>query len=190
MKIGLDFDGVISNCGKLQRDAARKLFGVDIPEERFKKELVVGDGILTVEQYRDLQKRIYGTRELGMQMEPVAGMLDILPQLLREGHDIKIITSRDGAQLDIAKEWSVQQGLMLHFIGVGFGVSKAAAATDLHLFVDDDLDKLVPLVDVVPRRLLFSWGYNSHVNEHGIADRVSSWHELAACVRASASTHA
>ncbi len=185
MKIGLDFDGVISNCGKLKCDAARKLFGVDIPAERFKKELVVDGGLLTLEQYRDLQYQIYATRELGMLMEPVAGMLHILPRLIADGHYIKIITSRDGVQLDVAKEWSATQGLALDFIGVGFGLSKAGAAAGFDLFVDDDLDKLAQLIDVVPHRLLFSWGYNAHIDASGIAERVSSWDELAAYVQRS-----
>ena len=41
MKIGLDFDGVISDCGKLKSDSAKKLYGVDIPSAKFKKEIVV-----------------------------------------------------------------------------------------------------------------------------------------------------
>ena len=59
MKIGLDFDGVISDCGDLKSKGAKILYGVDIPPEKFKKELVVGQGILTLEQYANLQKQIY-----------------------------------------------------------------------------------------------------------------------------------
>jgi len=36
MKIGLDFDGVISDCGKLKSDGAKKLYGFDIPSAKFK----------------------------------------------------------------------------------------------------------------------------------------------------------
>lgn len=56
MKIGLDFDGVISNCGMLKQDGAKKLYGVDIPSGKFKKKFVIEKGLLTAEQYRDLQK--------------------------------------------------------------------------------------------------------------------------------------
>ena len=178
MKIGLDFDGVISNCGKLKSDGAKNLYGVDIPSAKFKKEIVVGEGLLTAEQYRELQKVIYGTREMGFLMEPVDGALDYLPCLLANGHTILVITSRGEVQLEIAKEWCIRQGLQLDFVGVGYGNSKAGAAAGLDLYVDDDLDKLEPLVSVVPHLLLFSWGYNIHIKVDSVAKRVASWGEL------------
>ncbi len=178
MKIGLDFDGVISDCGKLKSDAAKKLHGLNIPPEKFKKEIVIGEGHLTAEQYHDLQKIIYGTREVGFLMEPVVGMLESVPQLLALGHTLLIVTSRGEAELEIAREWSVKQGLALDFIGVGYGVSKATACIGLDVYIDDDLDKLEPLVGIVPHRFLFSWGYNNHIDEGAIAKRISSWQEF------------
>lgn len=178
MRIGLDFDGVISDCGALKCAAAKKLYGVDIPAIWFKKELVVGSGMLTMQQYRDLQQAIYGTWDLGLALEPVDGVLDAIPKLRGDGHEIKVITSRDGVQLDIARAWAMKYGLPLDFTGVGYGASKASAAEGLDLYVDDDLDKLEPLVGIVPRRLLFSWGYNSHLDATGVAERVSSWREI------------
>ena len=184
MKIGLDFDGVISDCGKLKSDGAKKLYGVDIPPAKFKKEIVVGEKYLTAGQYRELQKIIYGTREVGFLMEPVGGVLHHLPLLVAEGHIILIVTSRGEVEIEIAKEWSLLQGLQLDFVGVGYGNSKADAATGLNLYVDDDLDKLEPLVDVVPHRFLFSWGYNAHVDIGTIAKRIASWEELYRAVQA------
>jgi len=178
MKIGLDFDGVISDCGKLKSDGAKKLYGVDIPPAKFKKEIVVGEKHLTAEQYRELQKIIYGTREAGFLMEPVDGVLQYLPRLVADGHTILIVTSRGELELEIAKEWSTRQGLQLNFVGVGYGNSKAGATTGLDLYVDDDLDKLEPLIGIVPHRFLFSWGYNAHVDTGTIAKRIVSWEEL------------
>lgn len=183
MKIGLDFDGVISNCGKLKSDAAKKLYGLNIPPEKFKKEIVIEEGHLTADQYHTLQKIIYGTRDVGFLMEPVAGMLSSIPQLFALGHTILIVTSRGDIELEIAKEWSVRQGLALDFIGVGYGVSKANACVGLDVYIDDDLDKLEPLVGVVPHRFLFSWGYNSHINETPIAKRIGSWTEFCQIIR-------
>lgn len=178
MKIGLDFDGVISDCGKLKSDGARKLYGVDIPSAKFKKEIVVGEKHLTAGQYRELQKIIYGTRKMGFLMEPVEGVLHCIPQLYADGHTVLIVTSRGEVELEIAKERSTRQGLQLDFVGVGYGNSKAGAAAGLDLYVDDDLDKLEPLVGVVPHRFLFSWGYNAHVDIGSVAKRVASWEEL------------
>jgi hypothetical protein len=81
MKIGLDFDGVIFDCGKLKSDVARKIYGKEIPPALFKKEFVIGNGLLTASEYRELQKLIYGTREYGLLAEPVAGVLYYLPKL-------------------------------------------------------------------------------------------------------------
>lgn len=178
MRIGIDFDGVIANCGHLKALGAQELFGVTIPQEKFKKEIVVGEGILTLEQYRTLQHKIYGTREIGLRMEPVPGVLEYTHQLIAEGHKITVVTSRSHNELDIAWEWSLRQGLTFNFVGVGYGNSKADAARGLTCYIDDDLDKLEPLRDIVPHRFLFSWGYNVHEDARDIARRIHSWGEF------------
>lgn len=178
MKIGLDFDGVISDCGKLKSDVTKELYGLDIPPEKFKKEIVIGEGYLTSNQYRDLQNIIYKTREFGFLMKPVAGVLESIPYLLALEHTLLIVTSRGEIELEIAKEWSFNQGLTLDFIGVGYGVSKANACKGLDIYIDDDFEKLEPLVGIVPHRFLFSWGYNSHIEVGTVANRISSWEEF------------
>lgn len=180
MRIGLDFDGVITDCGDLKSIAAMKLYGVNIPPKDFKKELVVGRGLLTAEQYRELQRVIYETLEWGLSMEMVDdGIPCYLNHLDREGHKLVVVTSRGGVALEVAKEWSRRQGIdhYFEFVGTG-GQSKVEALRGFDLYVDDDLDKLEPLVGIVPQLFLFSWGYNMHIPVNGIAKRVSSWMEL------------
>ncbi len=104
MEIGLDFDGVISDCGRLKSAAAKIFYGVDLPPERAKKELIIEDGIITLEQYRELQNLIYSKRDLFDLMEAVDGVPEFLPRLQQEGHNVRVVTSRDGEQLDIAKD--------------------------------------------------------------------------------------
>ncbi len=176
MKIGLDFDGVISNCGKLKSDGARKLYGVEISPDDFKKELVVGKGILTSEQYRNLQRQIYDNREIGLSMVPVDGVLEFVPRLQMEGYDLTVVTSR--RELEIPNEWSKLHGLHLNMVGVGEG-SKAGACSGLDVYIDDDLDKLELLVGIVPNRYLFSWGYNRHIDiPENVAKRIESWKQF------------
>lgn len=175
MKIGLDFDGVISDCGQLKSDGARRIYGVEIPPERFKKELVVDTGILTLEQYRHLQKQIYGTREIGLTMLPVDGVLELVPKLQQECYDLMVVTSRGEPESEIAREWMKLKGLDLPLVGVG-RTSKADACQGLDIYIDDDLDKLEPLVNVVPNRFLFSWAYNLHIEvPENVAQRIQSW---------------
>lgn len=178
MKIGLDFDGVVSDCGKLKSDGAKELYGVEIPPHKFKKEIVIGEGHLTSDQYRELQRIIYGTRKIGFLMELVSGVAHYIPRLVDEGHEILVVTSRSETALQIAKEWTHRQGLSLNFVGVGYGNSKEDAAQGLDVYIDDDLDKLEPLVGVVQNLFLFSWGYNEHIQEGKVAQRIVSWEEF------------
>lgn len=178
MRIGLDFDGVVSDCGQLKSQGAKSLYGVDIPPEIFKREIVVGKGLLTLEQYRNLQKQIYGTRQIGLTMLPVEGALEIIPRLQRDGHYLPVVTSRGNSESEIAREWMMLQGLELDLISVGPGVTKTDACRGLDVYIDDDLDKLEPLVDIVPNRFLFSWDYNRHVHLDGIAKRIGSWQQF------------
>lgn len=184
MRIALDFDGVLSDCGALKAVHAKRMFGFDIPVEQFKKELVVKElvgeekGILTLAEYKALKTEIYTNMEIGLTMKPVEGMLEFLPRLINEGHEIRVITSRHGETLEVAMAWTEKQGLSLEFTGVGCGKSKAPATVGFDLFVDDDLDKIEPLMDTVPHRFLFGWGYNEHIEEGDVAKRIESWEEL------------
>jgi len=178
MRIGLDFDGVLSDCLGLKAACAKEFFGVDIPANLFKREHVVDGGLLTAEQYGAIQNRVYGDREVGLRLDPVAGMTTYLPRLLADGHDVEIITSRTGVMLDIAQEWLAGHSITLRFTGVGHRKSKADAANGIALYVDDDLDKIAPLVGVVPHRFLFSWHYNAHETPGEVAERVASWEDL------------
>lgn len=177
MNIGIDFDGVVADCGKLKREGARRLYGVDIPEEKFKKEIVIGEGLLTLEEYRTVQKEIYGTRELGLLAEMVPDAKKYIEQLQKEGYALTVVTSRGEQELIIAKEWTQKHGIHLPFIGVGGIETKEAACRELELaaYVDDDLDKLCPLSSCVPHLFLFSWGYNNSEIEGSVATRVFSW---------------
>ena len=178
LKIGLDFDGVISDCGKLKSYAAKLIYGVEIPPERFKKELVVDKGILTHEQYIELQRQMYENPEIGSKrLHLVSGALKYIPRLQEDGHELIVISSRgEGDKLKIARDWMISKSLDLDIIGVELGASKVKACKGLDIYIDDDLDKLEPLVDVVPYRFLFSWGYNTHIKvPQSVAKRIKSW---------------
>jgi len=180
MRIGLDFDGVITDCGKLKKEGAMRLFGITIPEEKFKKEIVIAENLLTEDQYRSLQKEIYDNPNIGLLAESVEGMKEYVQTLQEKGHTLTIITSRSAESLEVAKEWLKIKNIELPIVGVGQEKTKENACRNLQLdiFVDDDLDKLQPLIDCVPHLFLFSWGYNLHIDPGSIATRVLSWSDL------------
>lgn len=179
MRIGLDFDGVLADCGQLKSDGARELFGVHIPPARFKKELVIPYGLLTAEQYRTVQEFVYHDRRAIPLMREVPGALASVRRLAAAGHDLIVVTSRKDDALDIACEWadSAAFSALAGFVGVGFGNSKAPALRGFDFYVDDDLDKLEDLDGVVPERRLFSWEYNRHIDA-GCVPRVEDWGAL------------
>ncbi len=183
MKIGLDFDGVIADCGKLKSESAKKLYKVDIPPEKFKIELVVEQNILTLEQYRHLQKQIYETTELGICMEPVRDAFNYIERLQHQGNNLKIVTSRNPSGCAIAQAWLKRHSVSLPICGVGNGIPKTTACQGLDVYVDDDLDKLEPLSNIVRYRFLFSQGYNEHVQTNRTASRVANWRELYCRIR-------
>ena len=179
MIIGLDFDWVITDCGRLKSESAKKLYGIDVPPGKFKKEYLLRKGIFTLESYLEFGETIYGTREYSLSMEPVDGALYYLPKIIANGHQVQVITSRNATQLKVAKEWALLRGLWLDFVGVGYGASKAeaAVAAGIELYVDDDSAKLAKLVDVVKHLFLFHWEYNES-DPVDFARRVYSWEEL------------
>ncbi len=179
MKIGFDFDGVFTNLSDLKARGARKLFGIEIPQDLMHKHILLRKGLLTEKQYNELQEFI-ARGDFGKSAKAVRGMKAAVQKLQKEGYELSIVTSRDERALGIAKEWLVKQNIEIPIVSAGFGKSKANFAKDLglHVFVDDDLFKLEPLCGIVPHRILFSWPYNQHIQESSYVKRVNSWPEL------------
>lgn len=177
MEIGLDYDGVIADPSKAKSEQAKKMYNVDISPSMFKKELVIPK-FLTEEQYRQVQNKVYENKDLSLSLPPVKGVLDYLPKLLKELHMVTVITSRHSNSADVAQEWLVKNSLFIPVIGVPYPLPKTEACRGLDVYVDDDLDKLAPLIDIVPNRYLFSQPYNKHEDLESIAKRIDTWQNL------------
>lgn len=175
MKIGLDFDGPVADHREVKRAIAKSAYGLEPP---YPKGTVIRGDLLTWEEYLAIQKSVYPTREENLRMKAVDGALEHIRLLKDDGHEISVITSRTGEELDIAMEWADRKGASLHFIGVPHGTSKAEVARGLNCFVEDDLFKLVPLVGIVPHLFLFTLEYNEHSETDGIATKVPHWEAL------------
>jgi uncharacterized HAD superfamily protein len=177
IKIGLDFDGVITDCGRLKELGALELFGVNIPAAQFKKEIVIEGGMLTTDQYRSLQETIYSNSEWGLKMDAVPGMKEWIIEN-KNNFEISIVTSRRGQAVAVAKEWLIINGLDLPIAGVGYGKTKKEATSGFAVFVDDDTDKLQELIGSVPNLFLYSWPYNEHNILPKEIKRVNGWSDL------------
>lgn len=177
MNIGVDFDGVICDYGRLKSDVARMLFWITIPSGQLKRQLILESGILTQCQYQQLLDVVHEDEAVVGLMRPISQALLYLESLIRDSHRVTVISSRAAASIRIAQEWLTNNGLLAKCIGVGPGVSKGQASRGLHIFVDDDLEKLQMLVQIVPRLIFFSRGHSQHSVEGNITC-VSSWSEL------------
>lgn len=176
MNIGLDFDGVIANTHPLKAIVAKERFGVNIPPENFARKNIVGKGILTLEQYIQVGQEVMGGIYL---MPEVADALFYINLLAGEKHSLKVITSRTESMLDVANKWLYDHGLAcIPIVGVGYNIQKTKACKGLDLYIDDDLEKLLPLVGSVPHLLFFSWPWNISEKEPSGIIRVTSWWDI------------
>lgn len=178
LKVGLDFDGVISDNLDLKTRVAKTLFEKDLPSHIWHDSSTVMKHIPATD-YRALQQAIYNDRRFGLNMRQVPRAREFIERLQHEGWcELKVVSARFEGSAEIAREWMFLQKLNLPLVEVGYGVSKEYAAAGLDAFVDDDYKKLIELIGVVPCRYLFSWPYNESDSLVGIDGRVKYWSEL------------
>lgn len=178
MNIGVDLDGVVIDSHAVKPLIAKEMFGVEISQENCTRENASKLGLLTVDQYNAVSKETY--QQDKFPMEEIHQACHYVNLLRTENHTIRAVTSRsdaDGA-LPRALFWLSARNLNLLVTGVGYGKPKIEACQGLDMFIDDDLDKLVPLAGQVPHLLLFSSPTNrQHEVPAGIR-RVDSWWEV------------
>jgi uncharacterized HAD superfamily protein len=179
LKIGLDFDGVIADTTALKIEQAKKIYNVEIPAHLFKEQIVVEQGIMTREQYRALMGVVCGTPEVGLRMAEVPGAVEKIKLFADAGHDLTVITAREGSELEVAQEWCKQRGLTLKFISTGYGKEKTEPARGLDVYLDDGPGHCEQLAAVVPHVFLLTWNYNKDVSVPSAVTRVTSWQEFA-----------
>lgn len=178
LRIGIDFDGVIADCTDLKREQSQRLYGIDIPPHRCKEKFVIEDGLMTREQYRAIMENVCTTRECGLRMRPIEGAIAAIRSLQDRGHSVKIVTSREDEEVEIAREWSRMQGLDVDFVSVGYGKDKTDAVRGMDIYIDDDVYRLRPLEGVVGRLFLMTWEYNRLEEHPPFVERVDSWDDL------------
>lgn len=187
MIIGLDFDNVMVKSCALKAKLAQMVFGVMIPPALFRRGTITAsrailDGkkfqILTDKQYLELRRRIYKDINIAYELESVNGSLasgqaaesdsfNFIKALALDGHNLFCLTSHQGLGLAIAKKCIAINKLPIDCYGAGYRNTKAALAKKLKLdaYMDDDLEKLLPLVGIVPHLFLLDWAFNKHVKE-------------------------
>ncbi|MDD4289824.1 MAG: hypothetical protein PHH83_00925 [Patescibacteria group bacterium] len=181
MKIGLDFDGVISDTSKLKSLGAKMFYNLDISAEESTRDIIVRKKkLLTHEQYLELQHSVSNNRKIGLLMSPVRYAIYYIRKLIASGHSISVITTRNGIALEIAEEWFSRKmpEFKVDFVGIDNGNSKLKSAIGLDVFIDDTFEVLEELLGFVPNLYLFLWNYNLEDGFDSRIQRVSSWKEI------------
>lgn len=178
MDIGVDLDGVVIDSHAVKPLLAKTMFGVDISPEDCTRESASRLGLLTVDQYNAVSRQTY--QQNNFPMDEIHQACHYINLLRAESHNIRAVTSRSNADgaLHQALLWLSARNLNIPVTGVGYGKPKTEACQGLDMFIDDDLEKLLPLVGQVLHLLLFSSPTNrQHAVPTGI-HRVDSWWEV------------
>jgi hypothetical protein len=176
MEIGLKFDGVVANSHLVKAFIAKERFGVDITAEQFRRGLVLTDGLLKREQYKEVE-RLVMDGSYPIPMVPEARMY--LPLLSRYGNSVCIIVNDEREELDFANKWLAGRDLYdLSIFGASLGFPNREIHDGLDVYVDDNLEKLLPLVGLVPELIFFAQQGNGFEKEPECITRVASWPEL------------
>jgi hypothetical protein len=175
MKIGIDYGDVITDTALLKSLIGTEVFHTNVAPELFKRDYVTSNGLLSHSQYTALQILIYRTKEFGTErLVPVDKALYYLRELQKDGHDLTIITTRGDIETELARGWLEKMKLDIPMLGVGVGNSKEKPTQGLDVFMDDELDELLPLGHI-PHRFLFCGRYNRDLNISEGINKVYSW---------------
>lgn len=176
LSIGIDLDGVTLNTPAYGVELLRRRHGIDVPMRFYRRDRIQEVAGITEANFAAMKQRLYRER---WPIELMPGALHHICMLRdAHGHTLKFVTSRSGVLLDRARELLAKHPLNdIPVVGVGRDVPKTDATTGMDVFIDDDVHKLEPLVDV-PHRILFSHPYNEDDElPEGIV-RLSGWAEI------------
>jgi len=174
MKIGLNFDGVVTDFAASRDLASRLLFKIRL-SSKYSDEELLAKGVLSHEQYQLLRTMIFKSSDLGLRIIPNKHCLSTLQQFAHKGWSYKIISQREGQAAEIARAWLKSQGQEPDFVSWSQDGPKADFMSDLDVYIDHDLRFLSQLIQLVPRRYLMSCSYNQKHETRGIAIRVNDW---------------
>ncbi len=171
--IGLDFDGVIVDSVRLKIKYAQELYGISLSPADCKKDVVLSKRLMTKEEYDTLNSLVYGTR-VGLHLDAIYDSVDYI-KILKEKHNVRIITSRLNRELNTPEIWLEEHGISVPVIYTNQR-PKNEFCSGLDLFVDDDYPKLEELVNSAEHLVLFSRPYNQDVEiKNSRIQRIDSW---------------
>jgi hypothetical protein len=183
MRIGLDFDDVIADYQEVKARIVRERYGIEVPKMEMKSGTFRNAdhpySPLTLELYEEIQEvaLLAVNHEF---LSPIEGAIEGIQELLRRGHELQVITSRQGGALKAAGDWLKGYGFDFSVTGVGKDQSKRAVLMDqqIECFIDDRSRVFEDLHDLPIQ--LFQLGGRGPIPP-GVT-RVSKWAKFLQCI--------
>lgn len=135
MRLGIDFDGTITNAAAMQRAYARKRWGVALGELEVMRAGAVP--ILGAERYRAMGDALWGplTAFTAEQTDAV----QTLGRLTAE-HEVTIVTARTDSEAAFARRWLNARGLPMPVVNTSAKPKvRISGLLGLDLLFDDDI---------------------------------------------------
>lgn len=179
MIIGVDYNGMVADTRKVSAQIAREFFNCRVDPQDFKRSKVVGKG-LTNDQYDFVKREVYNNWEYLTQVEPLAGALDGLSSLQKQGHILNIISNKTQAEREIMLQWLHHNGQNLdleqiELAVVDIGKSKFEEVKNLDIYIDNEVAKLQQIIQGAVFRMPHLIHFNT--DNHQSISR-SEWLEL------------
>lgn len=171
LRIAMDLNGNVADPLLVKQKVAYLITGNLIDPQKLKREIAVPEGLLTTEQYDRMNHAIYEDLNLFLQAPPVPGAIRAIKTLVREGHEIDIVTAIGELAYKNAMIWCDQHGIgsLIRLIGVGPDGSKAEVMKQISIHLDDEVKQLMKvrreylaLQKRPPLSFLLSRPYNTH----------------------------
>lgn len=173
MKIGLDFDGVISDYPKMKRGIYKELFNMHLSDAQvFYAGKILPDD--------DHQKYLLGYNDEEINNKHLDFALDAkvyIKKLIKEHHHLKVVTARHKDNYLFAKNLLNRHGI---FIDLEYTTNgpKDEHLKEFDVFLDDSFKHLLEVKEVVKHKFLFTNPRNADADITGVAKRINSWKEF------------
>lgn len=191
--LAIDFDGVIASTQAAKAEFVREELGLDLDEyflkwHRFIEMFGADKGNRL---YSEVLEGVYGSERMLTHVPPMPGARESITGLQARGYRCIVVTSRDGTvdDNDSLAGWAWR--FLAHY---GFSVKRSdffptgnqskltiCLATDAFGLIDDDYQKLLPVIAVGLKGYLFTTNAN-HDDEAKYSSfsaiRVRDWYHL------------
>jgi len=135
MRLGIDFDGTVTDAAGMQRRYAARRWDVQLTEHQVMR--AGATPIIGAERYQQMGDAIWGP--LTAFTPPQQDALDTLGSLTAD-HEVTIVTARNGHQAAFARRWLNARGLPIRVVHTSSAPKTAICNTlGIELLLDDDI---------------------------------------------------